>query len=134
DLAAEQSEAAVDVSREDRQELVDNAGIVHFVSSCWPKKRRRFTSHAAVHSGTASTATRHRARTPSLGVDASAREIWEADAPGAGGETADASASVRTNAPSTATATIFAVRPMSVLPAEAPEALAGFGLGGCIAR
>lgn len=74
------------------------------------------------------------AETIGLGGGASAREIMEADAPEAGGNAADRTASVSTSPPSTAASAIFAVRPMSVLAAEPAEAFAPLGLGSGAAR
>ena len=62
DLAAEQSEPTVDIGREDRQEIIDNAGVVHGLLFSVRKKWRRFASQAASHSGSASVAVRQRRR------------------------------------------------------------------------
>ncbi len=42
-----QPEAGIDILGEDAQEIVDDTGAVHGRYPCW-KKRRRFSSHAAI--------------------------------------------------------------------------------------
>ena len=49
DLTAEQAEAAVDILGEDRQKLVDDAGIIHGCRSLPWKNRRRSASQTVSH-------------------------------------------------------------------------------------
>src|SRR3546814_17338196 len=102
--------------------------------SCWPKKWRRVASQAAAHSVSATVVVRQRSETVEATGLAYPPFLVGGDVSGAGGEERCRIASAISTPPSTATAAIFAARPISGSLAEAAEAFAAFGLGGGAAR
>src|SRR3546814_20420761 len=99
-----------------------------------PKKGRLFAAQAAAHSVSATVSVRQRSETVEATGLASPPILVGGDVSGAGGAERCRIASAISPPPSTATAAIFAARPISVSLAAAAEASAAFGLGGAAAR